>query len=98
FAFSNLTKDTAHDLAGSGLWKIRYKLNDIRFSYSTDQSCHRKENILLCLLGVDMVVGDNVGIDTLSFDRMRIAYDCRLDYIGVHIDRVFHFGRTDAVS
>src|SRR5690606_7078569 len=44
-----------------------------------------------------MVVGDNVCIDALAFDRMRISHNRRFDNIGVHIDCIFYFGSSDAV-
>src|SRR5690606_26759850 len=44
-----------------------------------------------------MVVGDNVCIDALAFDRMRISHNRRFDNIGVHIDCIFYFGSFDAV-
>src|SRR5690606_36382340 len=44
-----------------------------------------------------MVVGDNVCIDALAFDRMRISHNRRFDNIGVHIDCIFYFGSSDTV-
>lgn len=61
--------------------------------------CHFCEYFLLEHFGIFCgIYGDNIRINSLSFDRMRVADNCRFDNIRMHIDSIFYFCRSESVA
>ena len=98
-ALGYLAEYTTHDLATTGARQTDYDLYLVRSGESSDHSAYMVANVSVHGFRVCyMTVADDVGIDTLTLDIVRIGYHCAFYYSAVYVDRIFELAGTDAVT
>ena len=99
FAFCDLAKDSAHDLAGAGLREGGRELNALGCGQGSDLAPHFLDQLGAKLVAAFLAgVQRHVGVDRLALDLVREGYDRGLGYEMVSNERAFDFGRADAVA
>ena len=67
-------------------------MHDIRFGNGADQTGNSGEDVLFQLIFIPLyIICDDISINTLTFDFMRIPHNSRFHYISMHIYGIFQF-------